>query len=268
MQETLVTTDVKPKLAAFMDRVETARERVLMLDYDGTLAPFHVKPQEAFPYPSIVEALQRVRDTSATRIVIISGRAMSSLDPLIDRLPYDEVWACHGWQRRFPGRPVTNFRTTTQVISELHGASLAVAPLMRRGARLECKPTSIALHWRGLDGETIESLRRDVCIAWEAGGSDTLEMVPFDGGVELRARGRDKGAAVRSILETLGTGAACAFLGDDITDEDAFAAITGRGLGVLVGDADRPTRAHARVGAPRGVCEFLEAWAQAAGRNP
>ena len=268
MQADMVTTDVKPRLDAFMDRVEQALERVLMLDYDGTLAPMRVKPQDAAPYPSVVDALHRLRAASATRIVIVSGRAMASLDPLIDGLPYDEVWACHGWQRRFPGRPVVNFRASPQVMNELHAASLAAAPLMRRGARLECKPASIALHWRGLDRETINGLRQDVAMAWQGGGSDAVEMVPFDGGVEMRARGRDKGDAVRTVLDAAGSGAACAYLGDDVTDEDAFAAISGRGLGVLVRDADRPTRAQARVSAPHGVCAFLDAWAGASRRHP
>src|SRR5687768_5846931 len=107
MQDEMVTTDVKPRLESFMDRVANARERVLMLDYDGTLAPFRVKPQDAQPYPGVLEALQRVRRRTSTRIVIVSGRAMASLDPLIERLPYDEAWACHGWQRRYPGRPVS-----------------------------------------------------------------------------------------------------------------------------------------------------------------
>lgn len=251
-----------------MDRVEQARERVLMLDYDGTLAPFRVRPQEALPYPEVVEALQRLRQACATRIVIITGRAMASIDPLIESLPYDEVWASHGWQRRFPGRPVTNFRATPQILNELHVASLAVAPLTRRGARLECKPTSIALHWRGLDRELVESLRRDIAIAWQGGGSDCLEMVSFDGGMEMRARGRDKGDAVRTVLQSVGSEAACAYLGDDIADEDAFAAMAGRGLALLVRGLDRPTRAHARVEAPHGIRAFLDAWAQAASRNP
>jgi trehalose 6-phosphate phosphatase len=268
MQDDMVTTDVKPRLDAFMDRVEQARERVLMLDYDGTLAPLRVKPQDAVPYPSVADSLHRLRAASATRIVIVSGRAMASLDPLIEGLPYDEVWACHGWQRRFPGRPVVNFRATPQVMDELHAASLAAAPLTKRGARLECKPASIALHWRGLDHETINGLRQDVAIAWQGGGSDGVEILPFDGGVEMRARGRDKGEAVRTVLGATGSGAACAYLGDDVADEDAFAAIAARGLGVLVRNVDRPTRAHTRVSTPHGVCAFLDAWAGASRRNP
>jgi trehalose-phosphatase len=79
----------------------------------------------------------------------------------------------------------------------------------------------------------------------------------------MRARGRDKGDAVREVLAGRPEGAACAYLGDDLTDEDAFAALDGRGLGVLVSHVPRGTRAHAWVRPPVGVLTFLHRWRNA-----
>ncbi|HYX19436.1 MAG TPA: trehalose-phosphatase, partial [Thermoanaerobaculia bacterium] len=86
---------------------------------------------------------------------------------------------------------------------------------------------------------------------------------PFDGGLELRPRGFHKGLVVQRAFAEFGTDAAVAYLGDDATDEDAFAALRGRGLPVLVRGAPRRTRADARLRPPDEVLEFLEAWAGA-----
>jgi trehalose-phosphatase len=84
-----------------------------------------------------------------------------------------------------------------------------------------------------------------------------LELHPFDGGLELRVPGRDKGFAVRRIFADLDEGAAVAYLGDDRTDEDAFRALDGRGLSVLVRREPRPTAAELRLEPPEELLQFL-----------
>ena len=56
---------------------------VLLLDYDGTLAPFHPDRFQARPYPQVAELLQAIIDAGRTRLVIISGRALADLHPTI-----------------------------------------------------------------------------------------------------------------------------------------------------------------------------------------
>lgn len=91
----------------------------------------------------------------------------------------------------------------------------------------------------------------------EKGG---LELLEFDGGVELRVSGRNKGSVVREVLAEEPTDAAVAYLGDDWTDEDAFRALRGRGLGVLVRDELRPTAAELWIRPPHQLVEFLDRW--------
>ena len=82
----------------------------------------------------------------------------------------------------------------------------------------------------------------------------------FDGGLELRLKGRDKGYAVRTVLDEEGEGVWGAYLGDDWTDEDGFKAIKGRGLPVLVRQEYRETEAEIWLKPPEELLGFLNLW--------
>ena len=82
----------------------------------------------------------------------------------------------------------------------------------------------------------------------------------FDGGVEIRVSNTDKGYAVKSILGASSPDAAVAYLGDDLTDEDAFQALKDRGLRVLVRPQHRPTAADLWLKPPEELGEFLHQW--------
>ena len=90
----------------------------------------------------------------------------------------------------------------------------------------------------------------------------SLELHSFDGGIELRVPGRDKGYAVKTIISKLDRDVVAAYLGDDLTDEDAFNAIKGVGLGVLVRPDYRPTSASIWLKPPDELLDFLRRWHQ------
>jgi trehalose-phosphatase len=92
-----------------------------------------------------------------------------------------------------------------------------------------------------------------------------LQLLSFDGGLEIRAASADKGSVVRRVMAHATSRAAIAFLGDDLTDEDGFAVLKGRGLGVLVANEFRPTAADAWLRLPHGLVRFLLDWANACG---
>jgi trehalose-phosphatase len=131
---------------------------------------------------------------------------------------------------------------------------------------VERKASGVALHWRGLDPERAASARAAAERLWDAlpDAQGALRLLAFDHGMEFRGAGRDKGTAMRTLLEEAAPGTAAAYLGDDLTDEDAFAALAGAGLGVLVAATPRPTRAAARVDSPAAALAFLERWRSAA----
>jgi len=64
-------------LDGFFHRLARARRRVLLLDYDGTLAPFHRRPERALPYPEVGPLLKRAIERCRTRVIIVSGRQRS-----------------------------------------------------------------------------------------------------------------------------------------------------------------------------------------------
>jgi trehalose 6-phosphate phosphatase len=245
----------------FFDRLAAARERVLLLDYDGTIAPFHTDPAQARPYPEVPPLLQRIRDVPGNRIMIVTGRRLEDFSELLEQLPHDMAWASHGWEwvadgvagRHEPGR---------EIREALEHACRAIHQLIVPGIRLETKIASVAVHWRGAPRDLAKRVRGAVIEAWEAIADGQLALLPFEEGVEIRARGHDKGDAVRAAL-ACAEGCVCAYLGDDFTDEDALRAIRPHGLGVLVGDEPRETEAHAWIRPPGEVIALLERWAAA-----
>jgi trehalose 6-phosphate phosphatase len=243
----------------FFEQLAAADRGLLLLDYDGTLAPFRLKRDEAIPYPGVAPLLKEIQNSRKNRLVIISGRAINDLIPLLGVEPAPEIWGSHGWERRTSDGRTTLFPMPAGATEGLAQAKAAAADL---GDALEVKPASVALHWRGRDAASVAHLRETVGQIWEGIASrHELELKPFDGGLELRVPGRHKGLAVAAILEEMKEKAfAAAYLGDDLTDEDAFAALEGHGLRLLVRSEARPSRADARLTPPDELLAFLQRW--------
>src|SRR5690349_2940446 len=87
--------------APFLERLKTAACKVLLVDYDGTLAPFSVDREHAFPYPEIPGLLQRIVQCD-TRLVVISGRLAREALMLAGVHPHPEIWGSHGMERLLP----------------------------------------------------------------------------------------------------------------------------------------------------------------------
>jgi trehalose 6-phosphate phosphatase len=248
-------------LADFYSRLEGARQRVLMLDYDGTLAPFKIRPEQAVPYPGVAESLQALMDQGDTRIVIVSGRRAAEVAELLplDRMP--EIWGAHGWERLTPQGETHRQEPEAAVQEALAQAEAAAAAVSVPGTRLERKPASIAFHWRGMAASSVAALRERLSSSWKRlADGGLLELMPFDGGLELRASGTNKQHAVKAVLSETTPDSAVAYLGDDITDEDAFRAVKAQGLAVLVRPEYRETAADLWIKPPQELLAFLENW--------
>lgn len=249
-------------LRDFWAALATAPQAALMLDYDGTLAPFHIDPTQARPYPGAEPLLNRIGRLPGDRLAIVSGRALDDLRPLLTLDFEPEFWGCHGRERRWPdGRHslIPLHEAAQRALAEAEGWTATVTAL---GGRIERKPGSLAFHWRGLAPGHQRSLERDLQKRFDGlAQAGELRWQAFDGGIELRAAGCDKGRAVRQVLAELEQGACVAYLGDDHTDEDAFAALAGHGLRVLVRPKWRATAADAWLRPPDGLRAFLGRWA-------
>jgi trehalose-phosphatase len=253
---------MKPKteLKDFWAYLEAADEAALLLDYDGTLAPFTIVRDQAIPYTGVTELLSAIERDTQTRLIVISGRAIDDLLPLLNLQPVPEVWGCHGWEWLNVAGERVLFNLPEQAAA---GLNKARAVLKGTGllALSETKPTSVAVHWRGENDETISRLIQQTRKLWDPlADKYGLEIHAFNGGLELRPPGKDKGTAIETILQKIKAEIPVAFLGDDLTDEDGFAAISGRGVGILVSRETRPTKAVYQLDPPQGLIDFLATW--------
>ena len=93
--ESIEPSSMDGKITDFLSRLQRARSRALLLDYDGTLAPFTCDPAQAHPYPEIRDTLRRIHRETDTRLVIVTGRRASDI-PRFLKFTGIEVWGCHG----------------------------------------------------------------------------------------------------------------------------------------------------------------------------
>jgi trehalose-phosphatase len=250
------------QLRDFFDRLASHPASALALDYDGTLAPFHIDRNAAVPWPGVREAIQKILESRQTRVVLISGRQAEEVRELLGIHPAPEIWGVHGRQHLFP-----DGRTKMAPLhpSEEQGLAEAEEWLKDRDYLRfsECKPGSIAVHWRGLPADQLAILGPAVHAAFAPIAEHSgMSLLQFDGGLELRPLEPNKGSAVRKLLSELPPETPLAFLGDDTTDEDAFLALRGtNALTILVRAEWRPTNAQMWIRPPEQLLAFLNEWA-------
>jgi trehalose 6-phosphate phosphatase len=252
--------EVESQLAPFLQTVARASQAALLLDYDGTLAPFRAERNRAYPYPGVALLLQEIIREGRTRVVVISGRDALDILPLLNIQPRPEVWGIHGLQRMKTNGSVEMPALDGKTIDGLSDADRWLGYQQLRHAA-EFKAGSLAVHWRGLSEMDAESVRARVLLGWlPIAEQSGLDLLDFDGGLEIRPSKADKGAAVRTFLSEISPGAPAAYLGDDSTDESAFRALQNRGISALVRPKWRQTAAQMWLKPPDDLLDFLGLW--------
>ena len=234
--------------------IDLLRGASLFLDFDGTLVEIAERPDAVVVDAPLMTLLSELGDKLDGRLAIVSGRPCAEIDALFGDHPFS-VGGSHGLEMRWsdgrlaaPAPPAGLDRVVARMrlLAEAYPAIL-----------IEKKPFSVALHYRGAPDAEADALALAERLAADTGLSLQIgKMV-----VELRLAGADKGAALDAFMaERPMRGTRPVFIGDDVTDEAAFAAAArAGGHGILVGA--RPTAAHyvlADVPATR-------AWLKAAG---
>jgi trehalose-phosphatase len=253
---------------SFLNTLTNATTSVLMLDYDGTLAPFQIDRERAYPYPGILPLLQEILRSSNTRIIIVTGRPIHEVQALLQPLSGIEIWGAHGLDHLLAG----GTREQVEIDPELSEfLEQAEEKIRTRGLSrlIEVKPGGVAVHWRGLSEGVIEKVQSETFEEWtNLAAHPGLKLLQFEGGLELRITRPDKGDAIATVLKKLDTNTPVAFLGDDLTDEDGFRVLADRGLSVLVRDQFRDTSAKAWLKPPDELLKFLEQWLSRTRTNP
>lgn len=260
MSTAAVRTD---RTQSFLAAPSFGHSRALLLDYDGTIAPFVTDRSRAYPYANIPELLDSIMTDCDTHVVIISGRAARDIPPLLGTKLQPEIWGCHGLERLRRNSEVVCAAIDTASNGRLAEAAMRLEDCGLKSA-LEMKTGCVAVHWRGLSTKEAEQVK---ALAYRSLGKfvgDTgLWLSEFDGGVELHCRACNKRRAVEAVLSEIASDAAVAYLGDDRTDEDAFRALNGRGLTILVRPTYRFTAAQFWLRPPEELKNFLHDWIQA-----
>ncbi|UVS76723.1 trehalose-phosphatase [Actinokineospora sp. UTMC 2448] len=213
--------------------VQIARTPRLLVacDYDGTLAPIVEDPENARPLPESVHALRALAGLHETTAAVISGRALRDLATL-SRLP-SEVHLVGSHGSEFDVGFVHAIDADARRLHRRLEADLAILVEGEPGVQLEIKPASIAVHVRRADPDVaarvLDAVRKGPC-TW-----DGVHVTEGKAVIELAVLQTDKGHALDVLRHQAGA-TATVFVGDDVTDEKAFARISGPDLGIKVGE--------------------------------
>lgn len=244
----------------FWDRLVDAPSVVLFLDFDGTLAPFHTDRMQAYPLPGSMDAIQAINTQPGTRVAIVSGRPISEIMTLIGE-PGIVISGAHGYEYRTPdgGYQVIALPAEQRLLLD---SALDIALSIFPAERVERKAASVAAHVRGLHATAAADMVTRLEKRWRTlGESDLVEFRPFNGGLELRAKGRTKGTVINEILNASPANILPIYVGDDDTDEDAFGVLADRGIGIKVGPANAVTLAIGHLDSCEAVRDMLTYWA-------
>jgi trehalose 6-phosphate phosphatase len=235
--------DLRAALATLAGR----RPLLVASDYDGVLAPLVDVPSEAAPGPGTAEVLGRLSAVPGVTVALVSGRGLADLQATSGFTGELRWIGSHGAE--FDG-PLTG-----DLADRRDALAARLEPLVTGtpGARLEIKPASVAVHVRQVpDRAAAAALLEE---AARAAVDPSLTMKPGKDVLEVAVTDADKGSAVRRLAAEIGARAVL-YLGDDVTDEDAFRALGGDDVGVKVGAGD--TVAAHRVADPTAVRALLE----------
>lgn len=257
--------------AAGSDRVETpeaqaeailhaldGRRLVILLDYDGTLSPIAPRPEEALLPPATREVLRALG--KRWRTAIISGRSLADVRDLVGL--EDLVYAGnHGLEIDGPAGSGIRRNLAEDFVPEVAAAAAELQSALAdiEGTLVEDKRYSLSVHYRLVAPAQVAAVESavDDAISRHPRLCKRLGKKVFELRPDLDW---DKGRAVRWLLEVVdhqGAGVLPVYVGDDVTDEDAFVALAGLGEGVLVSERARETAATHRLRDPDEARRFL-----------
>lgn len=253
-----------PSALARFDAFEAAvdgRRPALFLDYDGTLTPIVDRPELAVLSPRAREVVDAV--ARRLPVAVISGRDRADVARLvgIDSLT---VAGSHGFDIRVAGGGEIHHQVGGDMGKDLDAVEHALRQRLDAipGSLIERKKFSLAAHYRLVAPERADAVK--AAVAEVVAAHPGLKTKPGKMVLEIQPDiDWHKGRAVEWLLEALKLNrpdVIPVFIGDDVTDEDAFGTLQGRGLGIVVADAGetRQTAADFRLDDPDAVLDFLE----------
>ena len=206
----------------------------ILLDVDGTILDLAPTPREVFVSPALRATLQRLQDHTGGALALVSGRPLKDLDLLFAPLQLAAVGG-HGAEIRPTASGPVHRKGAPPLGKELK-RRLATIAAEGPGIILEDKDYSLAIHYR-LAPDKEDFVRAAVLAACEELAPFAVEVLPGKFVLEIKSAGFDKGTAVRWLMRRKPfAGRRPIFIGDDTTDEAAFAVLPEfDGVGISVG---------------------------------
>jgi alpha,alpha-trehalase len=257
------TDDLPSALGRWTDMARrlSGKKPVVFLDYDGTLTPIVDRPEQAVLSPEMGATLARL--AGRCTVAVISGRDLKDVK---SRVGLESLYyaGSHGFDIAGPQQERIQNEKGLEALPKLDSAEGRLRGMLRGvdGAEVERKKFSIAVHYRrvaageqGAVEGAVDAVVREHGGLRKGTGKKVFEVQPDIAW--------DKGKALGWLLETLGLqdspGVLPIYIGDDVTDEDAFKVLAAKGIGIVVhaGDAKR-THARYVLADPSQVGRFLE----------
>ena len=235
-----------------------ATSRLIMLDYDGTLAPFTVMPGQAAPSAELLELLRRLAKVDKTLVAIVSGRSRVDLQHWFARLEHVWLAAEHGAIWRSPislnweSSPHTTPAEWKSRVYPILDHFVARTP----GSFIEEKEFSLVWHYRMAEAEFGDWLANELVANLNHMLADSpVRAVKGEKTVEVKLLWADKGQVFSRLLSQLPEPEFVLAAGDDVTDEDLFAKLPPEAWTIHVGR--KPSRAKYYVSGPDEFVEVL-----------
>lgn len=240
-------------------RRAAAGQLAVFLDYDGTLTPIVARPELATLAPSMRAAVARL--AGLCTLAVVSGRDLEDVRRMVG-LEGIYYAGSHGFDISGPAGRHLEFQQGLDYLPDLAAAGddLEAELFAVPGTLVERKRFAVAVHFRQVDPQrfaeveqAVERVHTRYPRLRRTGGKMINELRP---GIAW-----DKGKAVAWLLGELelgGSGVTPVFLGDDVTDEDAFRELRAGGIGILVCDQPRPSQARYALKDTDEVGIFLE----------
>ncbi len=243
-------------LAEELARIAKVPGLLVALDFDGTLAPTVDHPDDARAIKVAHNAVLTLVGLPDTAVALVSGRALGSLEQVAHMPAEVALVGSHGAEFRIDGVDTAPKLSAEEqdVLSRLCETLVDVAARFD-GAMIENKPAGCGLHTRlsSLDDATAAEAQALEAVDGMRGGDRVTHRRGKDI-LEFTVRSADKGTALTTLREHFGASAVL-FIGDDVTDEDAFAVLRDGDVGIKVGEGN--TAASHRIPNPDAVASLL-----------
>jgi trehalose 6-phosphate phosphatase len=241
-------------LVGALHEIARVKHLLVALDFDGTLAPEVDDPEKARALPESRTAVLALLKLPNTRVALVSGRALRSLEQVSDLPDNTLLVGSHGIEIRLDSPDITLTLDEAElaqkdVLEEVLGE---VADSFDQ-VWLEPKPAGFALHTR-LATDHHSRVAHLVATSEATAEIDDLTIRAGKNVLEFSVRSTTKGEAIEHLRKYTKADAVF-FAGDDVTDEDAFAALAADDLGLKSGDGE--TLANYRVSGPTKVAQVL-----------